>query len=63
MALEVNTATKSPGVYVVVPIGRIDGTDRWMLQEKIDLTLGETSEAIIFDMEHVTTSTAWKLEC
>jgi anti-sigma B factor antagonist len=52
MALEVNTAIKSPGVFVVAPIGSIDGTDKGMLQEKIDSVLKQNPEVIIFDMEH-----------
>ena len=31
MALQVNTAIKSPGIFVVAPIGSIDGTDYGML--------------------------------
>jgi hypothetical protein len=31
MALEVNTAIKSPGIFDLSPIGSIDGADRgWM---------------------------------
>ena len=52
MALEVNTAIKSPGIFVVAPIGSIDGADRGMLQEKIDSVLKQNPEVIIFDMEH-----------
>jgi anti-anti-sigma factor len=52
MALEVNTAIKSPGIFVVSPIGSIDGTDRGMLQEKVDSVLKQNPDVIIFDMEH-----------
>lgn len=52
MALEVNTAIRSPGVFVVAPTGSIDGTDHGMLEEKIDSILKQNPEAIIFDMEH-----------
>jgi anti-sigma B factor antagonist len=52
MALEVNTAIKSPGIFVVAPIGSIDGTDHGMLQEKIDSVLKQNPEVIIFDLEH-----------
>jgi anti-anti-sigma factor len=52
MALEVNTAIKSPGILVVAPIGSIDGADRGMLQEKIDSVLKQNPDVIIFDMEH-----------
>ena len=52
MALEVNTAIKSPGIFVVAPIGSIDGADRGMLQEKIDSVLKQNPDVIIFDMEH-----------
>src|SRR5512137_2778308 len=52
MALEVNTAIKSPGIFVVAPAGSIDGADRGMLQEKIDSVLKQNPDVIIFDMEH-----------
>lgn len=52
MALEVTTAIKSPGIFVVSPIGSIDGTDRGMLQEKVDSVLKQNPDVIIFDMEH-----------
>ena len=52
MALEVNTATRSPGIFVVSPIGSIDGTDHGMLQEKIESVLKQNPDVIIFDMEH-----------
>jgi anti-anti-sigma factor len=52
MALEVNTAVKSPGIFVVSPIGSIDGTDRGMLEGKIDSVLKQNPDVIIFDMEH-----------
>ena len=52
MALEVNTAIKSPGIFVVTPTGSIDGADRGMLQEKIDSVLKQNPDVIIFDMEH-----------
>jgi hypothetical protein len=32
MALEVNTAIKSPGIFVVPPIGSSDGAARGLLQ-------------------------------
>ncbi|MGE5256874.1 MAG: STAS domain-containing protein [Hyphomicrobiales bacterium] len=51
MALEVNTAIRSPGIFVVAPIGSIDGTDQGMLEEKIDSVLKQNPEVIIFDME------------
>jgi anti-sigma B factor antagonist len=51
MALEVNTAIRSPGIFVVTPIGSIDGTDQGMLEEKIDSVLKQNPEVIIFDME------------
>jgi anti-sigma B factor antagonist len=53
MTLEVNTDSKSPGVFVVAPIGSIDGTDQGVLQKKIDSVLKENPDTIIFDMEHV----------
>jgi len=52
MALEVNTAVKSPGIFVVAPIGSIDGADHGMLQEKVDSVLKQNPDVIIFDMEH-----------
>ena len=52
MALEVDTAIKSPGIFVVTPTGSIDGADRGMLQEKIDSVLKQNPDVIIFDMEH-----------
>jgi anti-sigma B factor antagonist len=52
MALEVNTAIRSPGTFVVAPIGSIDGTDHGMLQEKVDSVLKQNPDVIIFDMEH-----------
>ena len=52
MALEVNTAIRSPGIFVVAPIGSIDGTDQGMLQEKVDSVLKQNPDMIIFDMEH-----------
>lgn len=53
MALEVHTAVKSQGVFVVTPVGPIDGTDRGLLQEKLDAVLGQNPETIIFDMAGV----------
>jgi anti-sigma B factor antagonist len=52
MALEVNTAIKSPGIFLVAPIGSIDGADRGILQGTIDSVLKQNPEVIIFDMEH-----------
>lgn len=54
MALEVNTAIRSTGIFIVAPIGSIDGTDHGILQEKIDSVLKQNPETIIFDMEHAT---------
>jgi anti-sigma B factor antagonist len=51
MQLEVNTTVKSPGVFVVTPIGSIDGTDRGLLQGRLDAVLGQNPNTIIFDME------------
>ena len=51
MALEVNTTDRSPGIFVVAPIGSIDGTDHGMLQEKVDSVLKQNPDMIIFDME------------
>jgi len=51
MALEVNTAVKSPGIFVVAPIGSIDGADHGMLQEKVDSVLKQNPDVIIFDMK------------
>ena len=51
MALKVNTAIRRPGIFVVAPIGSIDGADRGMLQEKIDSVLKQNPDVIIFDME------------
>jgi anti-anti-sigma factor len=51
MALEVNTSVKSPGVFVVAPIGSIDGADKGLLEEKIDSVLKLNPEVIVFDME------------
>jgi len=53
MALEVNTGIRSPGIFVVAPIGSIDGADHGMLQEKIDSVLKQNPDVIIFDMERV----------
>ena len=52
MALKVNTTKKSPGIFVVAPIGSIDGTDHGMFQEKIDSVLKQNPDVIIFDMEY-----------
>jgi anti-anti-sigma regulatory factor len=52
MALEVNTAIRSPGIFVVAPIESIDGTDHGMLQEKVDSVLKQNPDVIVFDMEH-----------
>jgi anti-anti-sigma factor len=52
MALKVNTAIKSPGIFVVAPVGSIDGTDRGMFQGKVDSVLKQNPNVIIFDMEH-----------
>jgi len=51
MALEVNTAIKSSGIFVVAPIGSIDGADQGILQEKIDSVLKQNPDVIIFDMK------------
>jgi anti-sigma B factor antagonist len=51
MALEVNTAIRSPGIFIVAPIGSIDGTDQGMLEDRIDSILKQNPEVIIFDME------------
>jgi anti-anti-sigma factor len=53
MVLDVLTAAKSPGVFIVTPVGSIDGTDQGVLQKKIDAVLTENPDTIIFDMEHV----------
>ncbi len=53
MALDVHTAAKSQGVFIVTPVGSIDGTDRGLLQEKLDALLGQNPETIIFDMAGV----------
>ena len=51
MALEINTAIKSPGTFVVTPIGSIDGTGHALLQEKLDSVLKLNPDTIIFDLE------------
>jgi len=51
MALEVNTAIKSSGIFVVAPIGSIDGADQGILHEKIDSVLKQNPDVIIFDMK------------
>jgi anti-sigma B factor antagonist len=52
MALDVNTTVKSPGIFIIAPIGSIDGTDHGMLQEKIDSVLKLNPDVIMFDLEH-----------
>jgi anti-anti-sigma factor len=52
MALEVNTIIKSPGIFVLAPIGSIDGIYHAVLQEKVDSVLKQNPDVIIFDMEH-----------
>jgi anti-sigma B factor antagonist len=52
MALDVNTTIRSPGIFVVAPIGSIDGAAHGVLQEKVDSVLKLNPEVIIFDMEH-----------
>jgi anti-sigma B factor antagonist len=52
MALEVNIAIRNPGIFVVAPIGSIDGTDHGMFQEKLESVLKQNPDVIIFDMAH-----------
>jgi anti-sigma B factor antagonist len=51
MALDVNTTIRSPGIFVVAPIGSIDGAAHGVLQEKVDSVLKQNPDVIIFDME------------
>jgi anti-anti-sigma factor len=51
MALDVTATIRSPGIFVVAPIGSIDGAAHGMLQEKVDSVLKQNPDVIIFDME------------
>jgi len=51
MPLKVKTTTKGPGVYVISPIGSIDGNTHSILGERLDEVLAEQPDVLIFDME------------
>lgn len=51
MSLKVKTTSKGPGVYVISPIGSIDGNTHSILGERLDEILAEQPDVLIFDME------------
>ncbi|CAB1078845.1 hypothetical protein D1AOALGA4SA_6568 [Olavius algarvensis Delta 1 endosymbiont] len=51
MPLKVKTTSKGPGVYVISPIGSIDGNTHSILGERLDEILAEQPDVLIFDME------------
>ncbi|NWF74228.1 MAG: hypothetical protein HXY51_14480, partial [Nitrospirae bacterium] len=60
-ALEVNTAIKSQGTFVVTPIGFIDGTGHALLLENLDSVLKLNPDTIIFDLEKTEYPTVAKI--
>jgi len=51
MPLKVKTTIRGPGVYVISPIGSIDGNTHSILGERLDEILAEQPDVLIFDME------------
>jgi anti-anti-sigma factor len=51
MALNVTSAVKKPGVYVVAPVGAIDTTSHKILEEKVESVLQQQPDLVIFDLE------------
>jgi len=49
--LKVKTTIRGPGVYVISPIGSIDGNTHSILGERLDEILAEQPDVLIFDME------------
>ena len=52
MALKVNTAIKRPGIFMVAPIGSIDGAGYAIFQDSVTSVLNQNPDVILFDMEH-----------
>jgi len=52
MALKVNTTGKRPGIFVVAPIGSIDGAGHAIFQDSVTSVLNQNPDVILFDMEH-----------
>jgi anti-anti-sigma factor len=51
MALKVNTAVRRPGIFVVAPIGSIDGAGHAIFQDSVTSVLNQNPDVILFDME------------
>ena len=51
MPLKVKSTTRGAGVFVISPIGSIDGHTHSVLEEKADEILAQQPDVIIFDME------------
>ena len=49
--MKVKTTIRGPGVYVISPIGSIDGNTHSILGERLDEILAEQPDVLIFDME------------
>jgi anti-anti-sigma factor len=51
MPLKVKSTARDEGVFVLSPIGSIDAHTYAVLEEKVDETLAQQPDVIIFDME------------
>jgi len=51
MPLKIKSATRSPGVIVVSPIGTLDANTFKVFDEEMDTILEQKPDVIIFDME------------
>ena len=51
MALKVKSKSRGAGVFILSPIGSIDGHTHSVLEEKVNEILAQQPDVIIFDME------------
>src|SRR5210317_2612411 len=51
MPLKVKSTSRGAGVFIVSPIGSIDGHTHSVLEEKVNEILAQQPDVIIFDME------------
>ncbi len=54
MALNVTSEEKQPGIFTVLPFGRLDSETYWVLEKRIDFMLNEgRSSVVTLDMKGV----------
>jgi anti-anti-sigma factor len=53
MSLKVTLHEKTPGIFVLSPIGSLDTNTYMTLLDRVDLVLQNAPLMIIFDMEHL----------